>query len=43
MNGSDLNGKKVQKIGDICKYGQFTLLYSRNEHNTVKQLCSDKN
>ena len=40
----DLNVKEVQKGEDICIYIYvwFILLYSRKEHNIVKQLYSSK-
>ena len=41
----DLNGKEIQKRGDRYMYtnGWCTLLYSRNEHDIVKQLYANKN
>ena len=40
---SDLNGKEMQTRGDICiRIADFTLLYNRNQHSTVKQLYSNK-
>ena len=41
----DLNGKEIQKGRDlyIYTYSWFILLYSRNWHNTIKQLSSKKN
>ena len=34
----DLNGKEIEKRRDLCVYSLFTLLYSRNQYNIVKQL-----
>ena len=35
----DLNGKGIQKKREyMYTYSWFSLLYSRNEHNIVKQL-----
>ena len=39
----DLNGKEMQTRGDICVHiADFTLLYNRYQHSTVKQLYSNK-
>ena len=40
----DLNGKEIQKGVDVCVYKckWFTLLYSRNKYDIVKQLNSNK-
>ena len=39
----DLNGKEIQKKRRyMYAYGWFTLLYSRNQYNTVKQLYSNE-
>ena len=38
----DLNGREIQKKGRyLYMYSCFTLLYSRNQHNIVKQLYSN--
>ena len=42
MHCGDLNGKEIQKGRDIC-ICMADLLHSRNEHNIVKQLYSNKN
>ena len=38
----DLNGKEIQKRGDLCTHLADSL-YSRDLHNIVKQLYSNKN
>ena len=41
---SDVTGKEIQKKrGYMCVYSWSTLLYSRNRHNIVKQLYTNKN
>ena len=35
-------GKRIWKRMDVCMYNWFTLLYSRNYHNTVNQLYFNK-
>ena len=37
----DLNGKETPKRGYMYTYSSFAVLYSRNQHNTVKQLYSN--
>ena len=39
--GGGGGGREAQEEGAIYTYGRFTLLYGRNEHNTVKQLSSN--
>ena len=41
QNRAPLTRRKVQEGGDIFTYGQFMLINSRNQHNTVKQLSSN--
>ena len=36
-------GRKFKKGGYMYTYSRFTLLYSRNKYNSVKQLYSNKN
>ena len=35
-------GRKAREEGDIYNYDWFELSYGRNQHNTVKQISSDK-
>ena len=39
----NLHGKEIQKRGYTYMYSWLTLLFSRNQHNIVKQLYSNKN
>ena len=36
-------GRKLKERRYVCTHNWVTLLYSRNAHNTVKQLYSNKN
>ena len=40
----DVNGREIQKKrGSVYTYSGFTLLYSGNKHDMVKQLYFNKN
>ena len=38
LEGQDMEGggREFQDEGDTCTYGQFMLMYGKNNHNTVK-------